>query len=95
MTAPSIIHHDAVFSDLTEVELLEEIVRVLGDDSRQSRQVDEFGTEDGNFESCSLVGFEFRRGEECNEVKEIECYPVNVTKKRFGKLSYNCDKTQS
>ena len=34
----------------------------------------------GGFEECTLVGFEFKRGEECDEVKEIDCYPVNVTK---------------
>ena len=34
----------------------------------------------GGFEECTLVGFEFKRGEECEEVKEIDCYPVNVTK---------------
>ena len=36
----------------------------------------------GNFEECTLVGFEFKIGEECNEVTEIECGPVNVTKYR-------------
>ena len=71
-------------SDLTEVELLEEIMEAVGDVRRQDRQIEEFGssTGDGDFENCALVGFEFRRGQECNEVKEIECYPVNVTKKR-------------
>ena len=67
-------------SDLSEVQLLEEIIEAVGDVGRQDRQIDEFGR--GDFEKCALVGFEFRRGEECNEVKEIECYPVNVTKKR-------------
>ena len=66
-------------SDLTDAELLGEIIKVLNAEGRQGRQAQE---NTGNFESCSLVGFEFRRGEECNEVKEIECYPVNVTKKR-------------
>ena len=37
----------------------------------------------GNFEECTLVGFEFKKGEECNEVSEIEGYPVNVTKMGF------------
>ena len=56
----------------------------MGDVRRQDRQTDEFGSTSGggDFENCALVGFEFRRGQECNEVKEIECYPVNVTKKR-------------
>ena len=60
----------------------------MGDVRRQDRQTDEFGstTGGGDFENCALVGFEFRRGQECNEVKEIECYPVNVTKKRLGEL---------
>ena len=69
-------------SDLTEVELLEEIIEAVGDVGRQDRQIDEFGSTTGDFENCDLVGFEFRKDEECNEVKEIECYPVNVTKKR-------------
>ena len=58
----------------------------MGDARRQDRQIDEFGTTTtttgSDFDKCDLVGFELRRGEECNEVKEIECYPVNVTKKR-------------
>ena len=54
----------------------------MEDARRQDRQIDEFGSATGDFENCALVGFEFRRGEECNEVKEIECYPVNVTKTR-------------
>ena len=70
-------------SDLTEVELLEEIIEAVGDVGRQDRQIDEFGSTTGDFENCDLVGFEFRKDEECNEVKEIECYPVNVTKKRW------------
>ena len=63
--------------------MLGELIQVLAAEGRQGRQTNEFrGPDNANFESCSLVGFEFRRGEECNEVKEIECYPVNVTKKR-------------
>ena len=69
---------------------MEEIIEAVGDVRRQDRQIDEFGnTGGGDFENCALVGFEFRRGEECNEVKEIECYPVNVTKTR-SELSPQC-----
>ena len=34
-------------------------------------------------EQCELVGYEFNRREECKEVFEIECGPVNVTKTKF------------
>ena len=76
---------------------MEEIIEAVGDVRRQDRQIDEFGsatTGGGDFENCALVGFEFRRGEECNEVKEIECYPVNVTKTR-SELSPHFDIIQS
>ena len=44
----------------------------------------------GNFEECTLVGFEFKKGEECNEVSEIECYNVNVTKYNY-ELRERCE----
>ena len=34
------------------------------------------------FIKCDVVGYEFRKGEECKEVFEIECAPANVTKTR-------------
>ena len=56
---------------------------------RQGRQLSEFGDAGaarserqrlGNFEECTLVGFEFKNETECNEVVEVDCYNVNVTK---------------
>ena len=55
---------------------------------RDGRQLEEFGDEKlerqrlGNFEECTLVGFEFKKGEECREVKEVDCYDVNASKYR-------------
>ena len=56
---------------------------------RDGRRIKDFDEEDeferqrlGNFEECTLVGFEFKKGEECREVKEVDCYDVNVTKYR-------------
>ena len=72
------------------MELISELRTLLkGGNLRSGRQLEE--TEEmvserlerqrlGGFEECTLVGFEFKRGEECEEVKEIDCYPVNVTK---------------
>ena len=54
-------------------------------DGRRLRDFDESEFERqslGNFEECNLVGFQFNKDDECREVKEVECYAVNVTKYR-------------
>ena len=61
-----------------------------GENLRDRRQLEEIGDNKlerqsqrlGNFEECTLVGFEFKKGEECREVKEVDCYDVNATKYR-------------
>ena len=62
---------------------------LINENLRDGRRIKDFGEEDeferqrlGNFEECTLVGFEFKKGEECREVKEVDCYDVNVTKYR-------------
>ena len=62
-------------------EFIAELQKLLS--AREGRQSGEFDERLGNFEECTLVGFEFKKGEECNEVSEIECYPANVTKMGF------------
>ena len=42
--------------------------------AREGKQVNE------NLEECETQGFETRTREECNEVSEIECNPIQVTK---------------
>ena len=73
-------------------DLIIELQRLLkSKNGRQSGDFDQFISTTnasakqriGNFEECTLVGFEFKKGEECNEVSEIECYPANVTKMGF------------
>ena len=62
--------------------------RLKNENLRDGRRIKDFGEEEfekqrlGNFEECTLVGFEFKKGEECREVKEVDCYDVNVTKYR-------------
>ena len=62
--------------------------RLKNENLRNGRRIKDFGEEEfekqrlGNFEECTLVGFEFKKGEECREVKEVDCYDVNVTKYR-------------
>ena len=76
-----------------EAEILRKIQRILdssggglGDrDGRRLRDFDESEFERqslGSFEECNLVGFQFNKDDECREVKEVECYAVNVTKYR-------------
>ena len=43
-------------------------------EAREGKQVNE------NLEECETQGFETRTREECNEVSEIECNPIQVTK---------------
>ena len=53
-----------------------------GGDQRQERQLPP-GLPPGPFvpqEECDTAGFERRQREVCEEVPELECYPVNVTK---------------
>ena len=46
---------------------------------REGRQGDGFVNPNGN---CEVTGFETRVRNECEEVTEVECTPVNVTKTR-------------
>ena len=75
-----------------EADILRKIRTIIdgedGETLRDGRQLNEFGDKEferqrlGNFEECTLVGFEFKKGEECREVKEVDCYDVNATKYR-------------
>ena len=84
-----------IFSTLQGGDILLKLQMLLAEkdsDSgggRQGRQLSEFGYAGagrserqrlGNFEECTLVGFEFKNETECTEVVEVDCYNVNVTK---------------
>ena len=79
---------------LSDDDILEALSELISgeDETRIERQVEEFAetfsqSEDqfqpfAPFEKCDLVGYEFRKKEECKEVSEVDCALANVTKTR-------------
>ena len=77
-------------SDIREDGFLEILSDLMSEPNsrRQNIQIKNRETADqilpfSPFEQCELIGYEFNKGEECNEVFEVECGPVNVTKTKF------------